>query len=110
MLEGVVWRVGVVDKWEESCGWVEERWARKKLRVLIVRGMPLKEMHLRPISRMNSAGSRSAEEEGEGEEEDEEEEGHREEASVRRGPKEEGELRVKVAAAWFFLDFSKFYE
>lgn len=63
---------------------------------------------------MNSAGARRSAEGGLSEGglglgfEEEEGEGccHREEATVRRGPKEEGELRVNVAAAWF-LDFSK---
>ena len=56
MLGGVGVRVGVVVR-EVDQGW----WAREDLkaeRVLIVRGMPLKEMHLRPISRRSSAVER----------------------------------------------------
>lgn len=54
----------------------------------MVRGMPLKEMHLRPTSRMNSAASRGVRGEGEVE------------AVWRREGREAGELRVNVAAAW----------
>lgn len=84
----------MVDREEESWGWAEERKERKALRLLMVRGMPLKEMHLRPISRMNSADSKAA---------FDDKLERRDEASVSRGSKEEGELRVNVAAACFLF-------
>ena len=59
------------------------REARKALRQLMVRGMPLKEMHLRPTSRMISAVSTLDEEA---------------EATPWRRERDSGELRVKVAA------------
>ena len=71
---------------EDDQGW----WSREALkaeRVLIVRGMPLKEMHLRAISRRSSAvarGERFVVREGE------------RECRIER---EAGELRVIVAAA-----------
>lgn len=46
--------LGVVRRRDCVCG---DRWARKALRQLIVRGMPLKAMHLRPTSRMSSAAA-----------------------------------------------------
>lgn len=58
------------------------RAAWKALRQLMVRGMPLKEMHLRPTSRMSSADEVD------------------EEATLWRMGSESGELRVNVAAAW----------
>ena len=63
--------------------------ARKAARQLMVRGMPLKEMHLRPTSRMSSAASRGVKEESGGEE-----------AVSSREGRDAGELRVNVAAAW----------
>ena len=84
-LAGVGVRVGVVERLVDQGWW--EREDLKVERVLIVRGMPLKEMHLRAISRRSSAvasGGRGVVRSGE------------RECRIRR---EAGELRVMVAAA-----------
>lgn len=46
------WRVGVVDR---DVATSEGREAKKAPSVLMLRGIPLKEMHFRPTSRMSSA-------------------------------------------------------
>lgn len=87
MLADVRVREACVDK-EEVMLWGRDAW--NALRQLIVRGIPLKEMHLRPTSRMNSAvrtcavweSPRSAE------------------ATVCRIERASGELSVNVAAAY----------
>lgn len=79
----VGWRDGLVDSFfVTSSG----RLAWKALRQLIVRGMPLKLMHLRPTSRMNSAVRVS-------------DPACCEEATLCRTDSESGELSVNVAAA-----------
>ncbi len=78
-------RVGVVLR--EGAQGSEATAALKALRVLMVRGMPLKEMHLRPISRRSSAVERGVK--------------VRAMVGTRecRTRREAGELRVIVAAA-----------
>ena len=63
--------------------------ARKAPRLLMVRGMPLKEMHLSPASRISSAAVSGVRE------------GDREGVREWRASSEAGELRVNVAAAWW---------
>jgi hypothetical protein len=81
-------REGVVER-SAAQGWSASE-ARKALRQLMERGMPLKEMHLRPISRISSAVGRGADDEGE----------EVVVATEWRMRSEAGELRVNVAAAW----------
>lgn len=69
---------------------------RKALRQLIVRGIPLKEMHLRPTSRISSARRRGVRG---GVREGRVGWGVREEEVEWRWEREEGELSVKVVAA-----------
>lgn len=71
-----------------SLGWALRTWARNSPSELMVRGMPLKLMHLRPISRISSAAERGDSEEREGSV-----------ATLWRTAREAGELRVNVAAA-----------
>jgi len=85
-------RVGVVDSWEVMEG---DRPALKAPRQLIVRGMPLKEMHLRPISRINSAAARGDKGVVSG--------GGLVVATSWRISRDAGELRVNVAAAWMLV-------
>jgi hypothetical protein len=77
--EGVVRRSAAQGWWDMP--------ARKAPRLLMVRGMPLKEMHFRPVSRISSAVVRGVRE------------GEREGAREWRARSEAGELRVNVAAA-----------
>jgi hypothetical protein len=56
-LSGDSVRDGVVESWDARVGGSV---ARKLFSMLMVRGMPLKEMHLRPTSRRNSAAQRGS--------------------------------------------------
>jgi hypothetical protein len=85
-LVGVRMREGVVERSEDQ-GWCA-RPDLKDPRQLIVRGMPLKEMHLRPISRISSAVVSGVSD------------GVWEGARSCRMSREAGELRVNVAAAF----------
>lgn len=73
------------------------REARKALRPLMDRGIPLKLMHLRPTSRISSAATTGSWLLDEGGDEDEDED---EEARAWRMGRPSGALRAKSAAAW----------
>lgn len=81
------WREGLVSRPDWTAG---GRASRKALREFMVRGMPLKEMHLRPTSRISSAAWTGDAEDGE----------DGDEARAWRWVREEGELSVNVAAAY----------